>query len=133
MISSCWRSTGQAVLLAALAWTIASAQQALPAYIDRAADSAGVFAIWPGSGVPPGSENATWHEQSMQMGTAAAPNRMVRNVVIPTLTMYKPDSGTAGSAAMIVAPGGGFRFLMVDYEGIDLAHWLAHRASPLLC
>jgi hypothetical protein len=40
-------------------------------------DAAGVFAIW--SGVPPGSENWTWHEQSENRGG----NRMVRNVVTP--------------------------------------------------
>ena len=47
-------------------------------------DAAGVFPIWPGT--PPGSESWTWREQM----TGAAPNRMVRNVAIPTLTMYKP-------------------------------------------
>ncbi len=98
----------------------------LPAYIDRPADSAGVFAIWPGSGVPPGSENWTWHEQTSQAVNGSVLNRMVRNVVVPTVTMYKP-SGAPNGTAVIVAPGGGFRFLMVDYEGIAMAHWLAER------
>jgi acetyl esterase/lipase len=84
-------------------------------------DAAGVFAIW--SGVPPGSENWTWHEQSENRGG----NRMVRNIVTPTLTMYKPAPGKANGASLIVAPGGAFRFLMVDYEGVDMAHWLAER------
>ena len=83
-------------------------------------DAAGVFAIWPGT--PPGSENWTWHEQTDNRGG----NRMVRNVVIPTLTLYKP-AAKANGAAVIIAPGGAFRFLMVDYEGVDLAHWLTGR------
>ena len=83
-------------------------------------DAAGVFAIWPGT--PPGSESWTWREQSR--GTGAA--RMVRNVVTPTLTVYKP-AGKANGTAVIVAPGGGFRFLMVGYEGVDVAHWLTSR------
>ncbi len=57
------------------------------------------------------------------MGTP--PNTMVRNVVTPTLTMFKPE-GAANGASVIVAPGGAFRFLMVDYEGSDVARWLAH-------
>lgn len=84
-------------------------------------DAAGVYAIWPGT--PPGSESWTWHEQSRGLGG----NRMVRNVATPTLTMYKPAAGKANGTSVIIAPGGAFRFLMVDYEGVDMAHWLTER------
>jgi acetyl esterase/lipase len=84
-------------------------------------DAAGVFAIWPA--VPPGSETWTWHEQADNRGGT----RMVRNVVTPTLTMYRPAPGKANGASVIIAPGGAFRFLMVDYEGVDMAHWLVER------
>ena len=84
-------------------------------------DAAGVFAIWPGT--PPGSESWTWHEQTDNRGG----NRMIRNVVIPTVTMYNPAPAKANGASVIIAPGGAFRFLMVDYEGVDMAHWLAER------
>lgn len=84
-------------------------------------DAAGVFAIWPGT--PPGSEKWTWREQSGVRGG----NRMVRNVVTPTLTMYRPAAGKANGASVIIAPGGAFRFLMVDYEGVDMARWLTER------
>jgi acetyl esterase/lipase len=84
-------------------------------------DAAGVFAIWPGAA--PGSENWTWHEQTDNRGS----DRMVRNVVSPTLTMYKPASGKVNGASVIIAPGGAFRFLMVDYEGVDMARWLIER------
>ena len=89
-------------------------------------DAAGVFSIWPGNA--PGSDTWTWHEQS---GTRGG-NRMVRNVVTPTLTMYKPAPGKANGASVIIAPGGAFRFLMVDYEGVDMAHWLATRGVTAL-
>jgi cholinesterase len=81
-------------------------------------DAAGVFAIWPAT--PPGSEGWTWREQSETRGA----NRMVRNVVNPTLSMYKPAAGKANGASIIIAPGGAFRFLMVDYEGVDMARSL---------
>ena len=101
--------------------------QQLPSYIEKPADAAAVLAIYPGSGVPPGSENWTWHEQSIQAPGSTVPNRMVRNVVIPTVTMFKPAPGKANGTAMIVAPGGAFTFLMVDYEGYDMARWLTQR------
>src|SRR5437660_3200275 len=73
--------------------------QHLPSYIERPSDAAGVFAIYPGNGVPPGSEKWTWHEQTMQVPVfgSTATTTMVRNVVIPTLTMFKPAAGTANS------------------------------------
>src|SRR4051812_6702157 len=52
---------------------------------------------------------------------------MVRNVVTPSLTMYKPAAGKANGTSVIIAPGGAFRFLMVDYEGVNLARWLTAR------
>lgn len=100
-----------------------SAAPQVPSYIDRPADSAGVFAIWPGSGIPPGSEKWSWHEQSTQASSGNTSNRMVRNVAIPTVTVFKPASDANGTA-VIIAPGGAYRFLMIDYEGIDMAHWL---------
>ena len=87
-------------------------------------DQEDVMAIWPGSGIPPGSEGWAWHEQTMQAPDTTIPNRMARNVVIPTLTMFKPAADTANGTAMIVAPGGAFHFLMMDHEGYDVAHWL---------
>ena len=51
--------------------------------------------------------------------------RMVRNVSQPTLTPFLPDPDKATGAAVIVAPGGGFKFLSMDNEGYPIAQWLA--------
>jgi acetyl esterase/lipase len=99
--------------------------QSLPAYIERPVDAAGIYAIWPGSGVPPGAEKWTWHEQTEQTPGSKTPNRRTRNVVIPTITMFRPAAGNANGTAAIIAPGGAFTFLMVDYEGYNMARWLA--------
>jgi len=114
------------VLLGTLVVTAARAQE-LPAYVDRVPDAAGIYAIWPGSGVPPGAEKVSWHEQSMQAPGSTEPSRMVRNVTIPTVTFFKPTRAHANGTALIVAPGGAFSFLMVDYEGYDMARWLAQQ------
>ncbi|MEO5586429.1 MAG: alpha/beta hydrolase [Novosphingobium sp.] len=49
----------------------------------------------------------------------------VRNVVNPTLTPFLPDPAKATGAAVIVAPGGAFRFLSIEAEGYSVARWLA--------
>lgn len=92
--------------------------------IEQPPDATGVFTIWPGEGIPPSSEKWTWHEQAMQPPQSLIPNEMVRNVVIPTLTMFKPAADTANGTALIVAPGGAFHFLMMYHEGYDVARWL---------
>jgi acetyl esterase/lipase len=50
---------------------------------------------------------------------------MIRNVTTPTLEAYLPDPDKATGAGVIVAPGGGMRFLSYDTEGVWVAQWLA--------
>jgi acetyl esterase/lipase len=49
---------------------------------------------------------------------------IVSDVVKPVLLHYPPEKGKAVGTAMIVAPGGGFRALMMSYEGEDVARRL---------
>lgn len=69
------------------------------------------------TGAAPGSEN--WHYAEIQAGTADKPQ--AQNVVRPVLLYYPADRATAAGTAMIVAPGGGYRTLMMSYEGVDVA------------
>jgi acetyl esterase/lipase len=99
--------------------------QPLPRYIERPTDAAGVFAIWPGDGVPPDAKSWDWHEQSMTAPAGMGSTLMVRNVVVPTLTMFAPSRGS--DTAIIVAPGGAYHFLMMEHEGYDVVRWLAQQ------
>jgi acetyl esterase/lipase len=92
--------------------------------VEQPSGAADVFTIWPDTGIPPGSEKSTWHEQAMQPPESSIPDEMVRNVVVPSLTMFKPAAGTANGTAIVVAPGGAFHFLMMYHEGYDVARWL---------
>ena len=65
-----------------------------------------VLPIWPGAA--PGSETWTQKEVTYQNPQKEA---MVRNVVRPTLTAFLPERSKANGTAVIVCPGGGFRFL----------------------
>ena len=52
---------------------------------------------------------------------------VVTNVTTPTLTVYKPASGAAKGAAIVICPGGGFMALSINSEGTEVARWLAAR------
>ena len=81
-----------------------------------------VIPLW--QGPAPGSEN--WMQQEVQYKNARG-EAMVRNIVNPTLTAYLPAPGKGTGTAVIIAPGGGFRFLSWDSEGVFVAKWLAER------
>ena len=50
---------------------------------------------------------------------------MARNITSATLTPFLPKSGKGNGAAVIVAPGGGFRWLSMGNEGWEVAQALA--------
>jgi acetyl esterase/lipase len=52
---------------------------------------------------------------------------MARNISNATLTPFLPDPAKATGAAVIVAPGGGFRWLSMGNEGWEVAEALADR------
>ncbi|MCW3848706.1 alpha/beta hydrolase [Sphingomonas sp. LB-2] len=77
-------------------------------------------AIVLGTGPMPGqTAPESWHSQ---YGSVFA-----RNVTTATLTPFLPDPAKATGAAVIVAPGGGFRTLSMENEGWDVAKALAAR------
>jgi acetyl esterase/lipase len=67
-------------------------------------------------GVEGQTAQETWYEQ---WG-----NSFVRNVSRATLTPFLPDKEKANGAAVIVAPGGGFRILSMEDEGWEVAEEL---------
>ena len=90
---------------------------------DSKPDASKAIPIWPG--VAPGSEG--WMQTEVEFRNDADKKRMIRNVVTPTLTAFLPDPKAATGAAVIVCPGGGFRFLSWDSEGTEVAEWLRKR------
>src|SRR5215210_9441290 len=75
-------------------------------------------AIELGTGPLPGATaNESWHRQYGSL--------FARNVTVATLTPYLPDPSNASGAAVVVAPGGGFRTLSMENEGSNVAKALA--------
>ena len=91
----------------------------------RAADPI-VWDLWPGR--PPGEtvELPAEHDTTGPDGRIVAGRRVTRltNVTRPTLTIYRPEDGTATRGAVIIAPGGGHNILAYDLEGTEVAEWL---------
>ena len=84
---------------------------AIPAQPDAIVLNTGAL---PGATVP-----ETWHTQYGSL--------FARNVTVATLTPFLPDPAKATGAAVIVAPGGGFRTLSMNNEGWDVAKALADK------
>ena len=99
---------------------LAEAGGPAPAEGKRGAEGK-VIPIWPG--VAPGTEGWTQKEVEYREGGKV----MVRNVTTPTLTAFLPDPATGTGAAVVVCPGGGFRFLSWQDEGTEVAEWLRKR------
>ncbi len=81
--------------------------------------------LWPEG--PPGGK-APYDEIVYRAPIAGgAETDILRNVSIPSLTVFRPDPARANGVGVIVAPGGGWRILAWEHEGIDVARWLAAR------
>lgn len=116
------RSAGMRMAAGGLALSVALASpvQAQNDKMTPIAIPAQPNAITLDTGTLPGATAPeVWHSQYGSM--------FARNVVVATLTPFLPDPAKASGAAVIVAPGGGFRTLSMQNEGWDVAKALAAR------
>ena len=102
-----------AALLSLLLPTLAaSAQQTLP--------------LWPHA--TPEPPQTTLPESDATKPTdgliSGRKTRRLTNVTVPTLTIYAPPAGHNTHAAVLVFPGGAYKILAWDGEGLDVCHWL---------
>ncbi|SEN88830.1 Acetyl esterase/lipase [Duganella sp. CF517] len=115
-IRACAGAAVAAILAGALAGTALAGEDVMtpipvPAQPDAITLDTGVL---PGATAP-----ESWHRQ---YGSVFA-----RNVTVATLTPFLPPAAKATGAAVIVAPGGGFRTLSMDNEGWAVAKALADK------
>ncbi|MDQ0465058.1 acetyl esterase/lipase [Caulobacter ginsengisoli] len=89
---------------------------ALPAL---AADVPEILPIWPGD--PPGGEAVTVQEQVVERAKdpAALRDRYVQHVRRPTLTVFRP--ARPNGTSLLMAPGGGYKWVVMDKEGYETA------------
>ncbi|GGO98079.1 alpha/beta hydrolase [Stakelama pacifica] len=75
------------------------------------------FRIWPGRA--PGSPETLPVDGSTMEGPADGRQLWVRGVAHPTLSVYRPEK--PDGRAVLCMPGGGYKFLSVQNEGIHVA------------
>jgi hypothetical protein len=88
---------------------------AAPVVYSQPPDAPKEIRLWP-EGVPGAIANAA-PEQLLPEGRIAG-------VQVPTLTAFPAPAAVATRTAVIVCPGGAYRRLAFDHEGIAVANWL---------
>lgn len=83
------------------------------------------ISLWPGS--PPGGEKATAKEEVVERRRSEADlrDRITKGVQRPTLTVFRAAKPTG--AAILMAPGGGYSWVVMDKEGYEAAELFARR------
>jgi acetyl esterase/lipase len=115
-------STNNRLVVAGLAFAtaLAASAQAQDNKMTPIATPSQPNAIEIGTGPLPGGTNPeSWHSQYG--------SKFARNVTVATLTPFLPDPAKASGAAVVVAPGGGFRTLSMENEGWNVARALAEK------
>jgi acetyl esterase/lipase len=78
--------------------------------------------LWKDEGVLPVHK----HPESIEERSTRKdrPERWISYVSRPTLTFYAPARREVPGQAVLVIPGGGFRYVSIDKEGTEMARWL---------
>ena len=84
-----------------------------------------IIPLW--ESVAPGSENQEGKENLTQESPDPRPTRRLSGVSQPALRLFRPTSANKTRTAVLIFPGGGYRFLSIDKEGDDIARWFAER------
>lgn len=113
-------------LICVLPVLLSLCSQASAARPDARSQSHEVVRIWPGQA--PGTEDWKAPEEAADVTLPSVGKiHVITNVTVPTLTIFRPAAGKVNGTAMVVLPGGSFRALAWDVDGIETARWLASK------
>jgi acetyl esterase/lipase len=85
-----------------------------------------VVRIWPAQA--PGTEDWKAPEEDADVTLPSVGKiHVITNVTVPTITIFRPARGKSNGTAMVVLPGGSFRALAWDVDGLETAQWLASK------
>jgi acetyl esterase/lipase len=85
-----------------------------------------VIPLWPDG--PPSVIERVGAETTYETPAGVAQGTIVlRNVSEPTLTVLEPAPGASNGVGVVVVPGGGWRVLMWEHEGLEFARWFTER------
>lgn len=81
--------------------------------------------LWP-AGLPEAAPAGLQQTFVQRSAVANVSDRSLQGVTAPFLDVYVPNGRATGSA-IVLCPGGGYRYMAWDKEGEDLARWFAAR------
>ncbi len=100
--------------------------QSLLVDLDRQPDA--VLSVWPND--PPGGEPAGLKEHYVhRKNVYGLVDRAVHDVTHPTLSVFKPENPD-GSAILLI-PGGGYKWVVVEKEGYEGARWFSRKGAAV--
>ncbi|MBK9936559.1 MAG: alpha/beta hydrolase [Cytophagaceae bacterium] len=76
-------------------------------------------------GAAPGLKPGLNVKEDLKVGETDGITRL-RDITVPTLTVFSPKNKTS-DAAVIICPGGGYYILAWDHEGTSIGEWFAKR------
>ncbi len=76
-------------------------------------------------GAAPGLKTGLNIKEDVKVGETDGITRL-RDITVPTLTVFSPKNKTS-DAAVIICPGGGYYILAWDHEGTSIGEWFAKR------
>jgi len=99
-----------------------------PLLVDANREPDAVIDLWPSA--PPGGANVSLNETIVaRQNPDGLTDRAAHDVTHPTLSIFRfqrPD----GSAILIV-PGGGYRWIVMDKEGFEGARWFSRQGATV--
>ncbi len=64
--------------------------------------------------------NAKYTEENIVLENGTV---LIQKVTNPTLNIFLPEKEKANGSAIVICPGGGYKVLAIDHEGIQIAKW----------
>jgi acetyl esterase/lipase len=96
-------------------------QKALPPGLPQPTET---IDLWP-KGAPGAPATPLIETVDERSTDALATDRAVYGISRPRMAVFRPDR--PNGAAVLLTPGGGYRWVVVDKEGYEMARWLAAR------
>ena len=114
-------TAGAAVLVPGLAAGQTAPVAALPAGLPEPDET---ITLWPGGA--PGMPAVPPLERIVQRATdPSLTDRSIEHVRTPRMTVFRPLR--PNGAGVLVMPGGGYRYVVIDKEGHEIGRWLSAR------
>lgn len=99
-----------------------------PLLVDPTREPDAVIDLWPAG--PPGGDGVTLEEKIVERDNPYnLLDRAAHNVTRPTLSVFRPQRPD-GSAILII-PGGGYSWVVIDKEGFEGARWFSRQGATV--